>query len=248
MLRHILPNIPEHTIYTESFFGGGAVYFSKEPSKLEVINDVNREAINYYYQVKVNNKQLAKEVTSTMHSRSAYDDAKIVYTHPHLFTNVKRAWAFYTISNQSFSSNLSTFGYDRSGSTAKKVFNKAERYTQQLAERMKLTTIENDDALKVIARYDTSEAFHYVDPPYFNSDCGHYAGYSSSDFKTLLELLSNIKGKFLLSSYDSDILKEFIHKGDFHQIFVEKQVAVSGKFNKKKVEVLTANYPLNAVR
>ena len=41
LLKHILPLIPEHRIYVEPFFGGGAVFFAKEPAKVEVINDHN---------------------------------------------------------------------------------------------------------------------------------------------------------------------------------------------------------------
>ena len=37
MLPHILPLIPEHTIYTEAFFGGGAVFWAKQPVKTEII-------------------------------------------------------------------------------------------------------------------------------------------------------------------------------------------------------------------
>jgi len=62
-------------------------------------------------------------------------------------------------------------------------------------------------AHKVILRYDTPEAFHYVDPPYFNSNMGHYAGYTSIDFERDLDVLSKVKGKFLLSSYPSEILE-----------------------------------------
>jgi hypothetical protein len=47
MLRYILPLIPEHKIYTEAFFGGGAVFWAKEPAKVEFINDHNGEVINF---------------------------------------------------------------------------------------------------------------------------------------------------------------------------------------------------------
>lgn len=43
MLKHILPLIPRHRIYTEAFCGGAAVLFAKRPAEAEVINDINME-------------------------------------------------------------------------------------------------------------------------------------------------------------------------------------------------------------
>ena len=43
----ILPLIPAHDIYIEPFVGGGALFWAKKPSNLEVINDNNRELINF---------------------------------------------------------------------------------------------------------------------------------------------------------------------------------------------------------
>lgn len=41
LLKYIIPLIPEHKIYTESFCGGAAVFFAKKPAEAEVINDIN---------------------------------------------------------------------------------------------------------------------------------------------------------------------------------------------------------------
>ncbi len=48
MVRHILPLIPVHNLYCEPFVGGGAVYWKKEPSKVEVINDTNKDILKEY--------------------------------------------------------------------------------------------------------------------------------------------------------------------------------------------------------
>jgi DNA adenine methylase len=244
MLPHILPIIPEHRIYVEPFFGGGAVYFSKEQVKCEVINDLNKEATNFYYQVKVNYQDLHTEIDSTLHSHQSFKDAKVVYSNPHLFDGVKRAWAFHTVCIQSFSSGLTTFGFDRIGTTAKKVANKSISFSDALAERLRYTTIESDDALKVIKRYDHEDAFIYVDPPYFNSNCGHYKGYSENDFIELLETLKQVKGKFLLSSYPSDVLRKYTSDNSWERKVFEKKIAVSKNAKGLKEEVLTANYKI----
>ena len=77
---------------------------------------------------------------------------------------------------------------------------------------------------------------------------GHYGGYTKADFKSLLEILSNIKGKFLLSSYPSEILDEYTLKNGWHTKIFDKPLsakkAVTGKKRGRKIEVLTANYPL----
>ena len=200
--------------------------------------------MNFYYTAKVDFKQLHNEVTTTLHTRDAYKDAKVIYTNPHLFDNVKRAWAFHTMANQSFSANFSSWGYDRTGTTSLKISNKRINFTDELTQRLAETTIENDCAMKVIARYDTTDTFHFIDPPYFNSNCGHYDGFNATHMEQLLQLIGNIKGKFLLASYPSELLNKYITQNNWHTWSIEKKVAVSKVVTKSKIEVLTSNYPL----
>jgi len=105
----------------------------------------------------------------------------------------------------------------------------------------------NRDALDVIKRFDTKDSFFYIDPPYFNSNCGHYKGYTKEDFINLLEVLTQIKGKFLLSSYWSEILQKYIKKYNWNYQLFEKTLGVTHKkkYASSKTEVLTANYELS---
>jgi DNA adenine methylase len=75
---------------------------------------------------------------------------------------------------------------------------------------------------------------------------GHYDGYSIEDFEALLTLLSQIKGKFILSSYPYDVLDKYTQdKGWFSKRFeMTKSIDTGAKERKKKVEVLTANFEL----
>ena len=48
MSKDIISYFPPHLIYVEPFFGGGGVYWYKEPSYTEVINDLDKRLIDEY--------------------------------------------------------------------------------------------------------------------------------------------------------------------------------------------------------
>lgn len=244
MLQHILPNIPEHNIYTEAFVGGGAVYWAKEPAKLEVINDISREVTNFYDVVKHNNKRLRYYLDASLHSRSQYQDALVIYEHSHLFTKVERAWAFWVLTNFGFSTMIGSWGFDKTGKQVTKLTNKKLQSLDEFTKRLGSTTIECNDALRVLKLFDTEATFHYIDPPYINSNQGHYSGYQEHDFVKLLECISTLKGKFMLSSYPSDVLKGFINDNKWFSKEFIKNLSASNTVGKLKTEVLTTNFPI----
>lgn len=245
----IVPLIPEHTLYNEPFCGGAAILFAKPPSEIEVLNDTNKELINFYKVVKQDYVSLEKQIRITLHSRSQHKDASIIYNAPHLFNELQRAWAVWVLASQSFASIMDgSWGYDktRKNTTTKKIMNKALQFTEEYAIRLQNVQVECADALYIIKSRDSEVAFHYCDPPYFNSDCGHYGGYTEGDMRRLLDTLAVVNGKFLLSSYPSELLDGYIKQYGWHVRTFQSQVSVnkgSGR-GKVKTEVLTANYPI----
>ena len=244
LVSTILNLIPHHNLYCEPFCGGAAVFFCKPISNVEILNDTNKELMNFYEVMKTNKIELFEEVEKTLYSRSLFNDAWTIYNSPHLFTKVNRAWALWVLSIQGFSGQLSgTWGYDKlKNSTVKKMNNRILEL-EEAAKRLRNVQIESTDALRVIDSRDTKDSFFYVDPPYFNSDCGHYDGYTEEDFTQLLETLSKIEGKFLLSSYPSEILEKFTSDKGWFTIKKEMNIDAA-KSSRKKIEVLTANYKI----
>ena len=243
----ILGMIPEHRIYCEPFSGGAAVFFAKEPSKVEIINDWNGELINFYEVLKKDFPALEREIASTLHSRRQHRQARVVYDNPDMFDRIKRAWALWVLANSSFGCKLTGgFGYDRNGTNSKKLDNKRSAFTADYADRLRRTQIECGDALRIIQSRDTPDTVFYCDPPYVGADQGHYDGYTQADFDALLTLLTSIKGKFLLSSYRNRTLKEFSEQNGWHTVeFKMASPMTRGRSTqRKKVEVLTANYPI----
>ena len=108
--------------------------------------------------------------------------------------------------------------------------------------------IESSDALKVIKSRDTLNIFHFIDPPYIDADQGHYGGFTEDDFTGLLDLLSNLKGKFLLTTYDTELLTKYAKKHGWKQVKIEKPLTAyaskDGERRKRKIEVLTMNYSI----
>jgi Site-specific DNA methylase len=246
LVSTILKIIPAHTLYAEPFLGGAAVFFSKSPSNIEVLNDTNKELINFYRVLQNDFVSLEKEIRITLHSRDLHRKASVIYNNPDMFSEVKRAWAVWVLSTQSFSAIIDgSWGYDKGkNTTTKKISNKREGFTEEYAIRLQNVQLESADALYVIKSRDTPATFFYCDPPYFNSDCAHYDGYSVDDFESLLKTLSAIKGKFLLSSYPSDLLKRYTKDNKWQTRSIEQLVSVNAKggYQKRKEEVFTANY------
>lgn len=244
----IIPLIPRHVLYAEPFLGGGAIFFSKEKSAVEVINDTNKELINFYRIFQDDYVSLEKEVKITLHSRDLHRKASVIYNNPDMFSEIKRAWAFWTLASQSFASIIDgSWGYDiKKGTTSIKITNKRESFTEDYAIRLQGVQVECTDAIRIIKSRDSKDSFFYCDPPYYNSDCGHYNGYNVDDYEVLLKTLSNIEGKFLLSSYPSDVLTKYAKAHKWQQIEIKSGVSVansnSTKPQKIKTEVLTANY------
>jgi DNA adenine methylase len=245
----IISLIPEHILYGEPFTGGGAVFFHKPPSKSEVLNDTNGELMNFYQVTKTRFRPLQKLIQQTLHSRKAFRQAEVVYHNPEMFDEVKRAWAVWVLCTMGFSSKMDgPYGFDKTdNTTSRKVSNKRQQFTEEFSLRLENASIEQADALYIIQSRDHVNAFFYCDPPYVGSNCGHYKGYTDADFEALLRLLADIKGKFLLSSYPSDLLSKYAEEYKWFSIKRELTVSVNikGGNPKKKTEVLTANYPIN---
>jgi DNA adenine methylase len=250
LATRILGMIPEHQVYCEPFCGGAAIFFAKEPSKVEIINDTNGEIINFYEVLKRDFVALEREIEISLHSRKQHRQAWVIYSNPDMFDRVKRAWAVWMLANCSYGCKLDGgFGYDRTGGNSKKLANKRTDFDVNYAIRLQQVQIECCDALRIIQSRDTPETFFYLDPPYPGTEQGHYDGYTQMDFDALLELLTTIQGKFLLSSFRNKSLADFTRRLGWHTVELRLSSAMThggGRTPRNKVEVLTANYSIKA--
>lgn len=211
LASRILHLIPPHHLYCEPFFGGGAVFFAKEPSPVEVINDKIDILVDFYRVCQTDFEALQREISATLHSRTLHARAQEVYRNPQAHPILTRAWAVWVCAHQSFAHKLNdSWGYTKgTGSDhAHVVANKREAFTREYCRRLSRVQIECADACRVIKSRDTPSSFFYCDPPYVGTTMGGYKGYTDKDYADLLGTLAAIKGRFLLSSLPSEALSD----------------------------------------
>lgn len=228
------PSPDSYDTYVEPFIGGGAIYWKKEPSKHEVINDLDSDLISAYRLLKsIKSRDFRTDLTSVekiqrfVDSKHSSDADKLTN---HIVSRCN-----------TFVSGLEKGKMAKSSNPSAKL-QKIDVYQ----ERMKNTTIENQSYEKVIQKYDDPRTFFYLDPPYeeTKSDGGLYKhGGVGFDFEKMRAVLDRIKGKFLMSINDSSNIRN-IFKGFFVKAFVVKPKGNAGVGSKYRKELLISNYKL----
>lgn len=247
MLKHILPLIPEHRIYTEAFCGGAAVLFAKRPAEAEVINDINMHLVNFYNCLQLDYDALKRKIDTTLHSRDTHAHATHILDYPEFFSHIDRAWAVWALSKMSFASMLDgTFGYDFSGMMPKKLRNAKDDFSELLSNRLERVTIENRHAFEVIETYDSPSTWHFVDPPYVGSDCGHYEGvFGDDDLGHLLDLLAQVKGKFMLTMFPNDQIAACADRYGWITHRIERTISAAKTSRRLQEEWMVCNYDMS---
>lgn len=73
--RWIVEQFPAHESYVVPFCGGAAVFFTKSPSKLEVLNDLEEEVVNFFQILRDREAELIRKIDLTPYARAEYHRA-----------------------------------------------------------------------------------------------------------------------------------------------------------------------------
>ena len=74
--KEIISMMPDHVCYVEPFFGAGWVFFGKTPSKVEVINDVDKELINLFKMIKYHAPEIERILEYEFSGRDIFEEYK----------------------------------------------------------------------------------------------------------------------------------------------------------------------------
>jgi DNA adenine methylase len=202
-----------HTVYSEPFFGGGAVMFAKGLPPItntshyrEAINDKNNALITFWRVARDQPEELSRILQLTPYSQEEYRRAAVIYKNPGDYSELEIAWAVYIQCNWSFA-NKACAGWGSitiSRNLATTCSNKLSTLPECF-DRLSSVHIGSEDALNFIRRWDSPQTIHYCDPPYPGTDQGHYGGYTLNDYQNLCDALDECEGSYLLSNYPQEI-------------------------------------------
>ncbi len=219
----IIKQFPPHIAYVEPFAGGANVLFSKAPSTIEVINDLDDEVINFFQVLRDKPEFLMLQLTLTPFSRQELERAYEPTSDP-----IEKARRYYIRTRQGFGMGASSTFRDTGwrfqannnrGTSLIKEWNNLDSLWGA-AMRLKQVQIDKDDALAVIQRFDRTTTLFYIDPPYLKSTRSGRELYSHemSDEQhiALADVLHSIEGMVLLSGYASPMYADLY--GDWRMI------------------------------
>ena len=69
----IIEHFPDHQTYIEPFCGGAQVFFRKEPSRVEILNDLNDDIINFLRICQLHHEELVRYLQYAVVSRRLFD-------------------------------------------------------------------------------------------------------------------------------------------------------------------------------
>lgn len=215
----IIRQFPAHRTYIEPYFGSGAVFFTKPPSRHEIINDLSGDVINLFRMLRERGSELAALIAMTPWARAEYeasyavcgdeDDNPLAAVYRTL-DPLEAARRFLVRCWQAAHLDFSRHTIWRhqgpaAHSSTTALWAKLPGRLRWAVERLKDAEIECVPALELIARNNRPDVLLYVDPPYVLSTRQRRRLYehemSDADHAELLEALDRHSGAVVLSGY-----------------------------------------------
>lgn len=209
LAKTIIARFPPHHTYCEVFAGGAKVLFAKEPSKVEIINDINKDLVCLFQVLQNHLEEFCRQFKWCLVSRDWWDDWNRQLEAGGL-TDIQRAARFYYIQRLGFGGKVvgRTFGAGpKEGPRINLI--RLEEDLSAIHLRLTRVRIENLPFGEFITRNDRAETLFYLDPPYYGVENYYGKGlFSREDFARLAEQLASIEGRFILSLNDTPEVRD----------------------------------------
>ena len=245
IIQHFPYNYQNMT-YLEPFFGSGAVFFNKDRSRIETINDLDSNVYNLFKVVRDRPYELAESIRMTPWSREEYISS---YYENETDDEIEKARKYIVRMWQAIGAKTSDRTGWRNNISAEnrtiQGFNSVlPNSITEVCERLKhegsnVVQIENQDVFKLIERYDRTDVLIYLDPPYMlrtRNKRIYKHEFSDDDHIRMLEFCIHSKAKIIISGYDDALYRSYLYDW-----YLDKKVA-DCESGQKRTEIIWMNY------
>jgi len=221
------PPRESYNTYVEPFLGAGNVFF-RIPYKVEteVINDFDDKIFLIFQGVKNEGEKIEELKPILLLTREEFYKLK----------ESAISWIDYLILFRS-----SFFGSGKSFNCIKKIEKTILKTTNfiKIKSRLKDVEIMNSSFEEVVKKYNDSNTFFYLDPPYEGSK-----DYSNSvNPQNVYNVVKTIQGKFMLSYNDSPFIRDLFKEFNIHNIDTIYMLGGKGINTRRNVnEIYITNY------
>lgn len=227
IVEKVFPKGYEDMVYVEPFVGAGHVFFYKNPSVKEVINDLDKDVINIFKGFK---KYSGDKISNDINGAYTKQDYKNI-------KDAKPTTSYNKFLQLLLRYKLSFYAEGKSFGNTKPL---NTNYNNTYSERLKHVTILNKSYEKVIKEYDSPNTLFYLDPPYENSK-GLYI-HDELPIEDVYNIVKNIKGYFIISYIDSSNAKELFKDYNIIKVKTKYTKAREGGQHHIKTELIITNY------
>ena len=238
LAKQIIALLPEHQTYVEPFAGGAQVFFHKEPSKVEILNDLDFEIVNFFRVCQHHYQELVRYLNYCLISRRWY--GLIAAEEPASLTDIQRAGRFFYLQKNSFGGLILKQHYhygviQRPNYNSKRI----PEIIQAAHQRLQGVQIESLPYEQILERYDRATTLFYLDPPYWQRKLYKF-NFSDQNFIDLERRLHNVKGRFILSLDDHPEVRKLFHQWPMER--TELAYTAQTKTGKRYGELLIRNF------
>jgi DNA adenine methylase len=250
MFNNIIQYFPtpdEYDIYVEPFGGSYSIGLKKEPTKVEIYNDLDRNVYSLYKVL--SNPEMFETFKQRCDLALYSDDIRKEYREK-LRSDLSiedRAFYFFYVNRTShngiggFSMNSSI---RRNMSKAVSDFLSCIDRLPELHERLSRVIVSNTNGNDLIRKYNNSRNLIYCDPPYEQSTrtgARYSVDMNREGHLDFIDAVINNNSKIIISGYDCELYNELTRNG-FEKIQFEVKT-IDGNFNRKtKTETLWKNF------
>lgn len=233
LAKHLLPIINGHNCYVEPFAGGASIFFMKEPSKVEVINDINSDVANLYRVVKYHLDELLRHFRWALISREEFLIQQRV--DPTTLTDIQRAARFYYLQKMAFGGKVKsqTFG---TAVTAPPKLNllRIEEDLSQAHMRLARCYIESLSWEKCFTKYDKEGVVIYMDPPYYGTE-GYGVDFPLRNYDDMARMATSARAKVVISVNDIPEMRKAFDGLNIESISINHTVCGAGGVPRKEL-------------